>query len=1429
MQKLDAPSPKAAAFCIVAIGASAGGLDACRKMIGALPAKTGMAFVLVQHLDPHHESMMVDLLASQTTLTVLEAVDGAQIEIEHLYVIPPGSYIAIENGSLRVTPPNKRHGARLPFDHLLGLMKPLGRRAIAIVLSGTGTDGTIGLEGVKAAGGFAIAQDPAEAAYGGMPRSAIESGLVDRIVGAAHVAVELDAYKNRLKDAPKKTDSQPASGEADWLNDIIALLKAKTAHDFTLYKRGTLKRRIERRMAMSGVKSLSPEGYLDLLTRDDSERDQLAKDLLINVTSFFRDPKTFEAVSKTVIPDIVRRQESDRPVRIWIAGCSTGEEAYSLAILFQEYILETKLNTKIQMFASDVDTDAIITARDGLYPSSIAADVSAARLTRFFNEEDGYYRVSPNLRASVVFTAQDVLADPPFSRIDFISCRNLLIYLSVEAQAKVIALFHFALLPNGVLLLGSSETIGNMDGRFEVISKPQRLYRRIGHGRSGEFGFSMKVNREAKLPVRPQTGPLPSRHAAYADICERFVIDNYGPAAVLITRQFECLYFQGPTDRYLKVPPGLPMLDLFSLVREGVRTKLRSALHQVCEAKARVVLRGGRMRRDGKDISFSIAAQPVESEGEQLLLVAFVEDDQSRSVSPSRMTAVDLSRSSELEQELAATKIELQAAIDNLEMSSADQKAVNEEALSVNEEYQSTNEELMTSKEELQSLNEELTALNGQLQETLERQRTTSNDLQNVLYSTEVATLFLDVDLKIRFFTPATKLLFNVIPGDIGRPLADLSSLAVDESLETDARSVLNALEPIEKEIRARSGAWYMRRILPYRIEGKGIEGVVITFSDITHQKSAADALREARTEAEAANAAKSRFLAAASHDLRQPLQTLVLLQELLGKVVESDKAKKLVARVEQTVSGMSGMLNALLDINKIEAGTVQADLSSFRIDAVLDRLKSELGFQAEAQRIALHVVPCGLSVRSDPMLLEQMIRNLLANALKYTKTGRVLLGCRRRKGIVRIEVWDTGVGIPDEELQTIFEEYHQLDNAARNRSLGLGLGLSIVRRLGSLLDHPVNVRSTLGKGSVFSIEVRQSLEQMFGIQAVVHGVIPDARTVLIVEDDTDVRSVLEIGLDIEGFRVAGACDGVSALGLIDGGKLEPDIIVSDFNLPHDMDGLKVIATLRARLRRSVPAIILTGDISTETLRAIAQQNCLHLNKPTSLSQLTLAIRRLLKNDVHQIPSVHHSGDGPPIVYVVDDDDEVRGAIRSMLEDDGQTVEDFADSEAFLAAFRPGLEACLLIDANLPGMSGMDLLRHLKTAGHHLPSIMITGFSDVPMAVQAMKSGATDFIEKPIRGGELLAGIARALEQSKDVGKLVAWRKDAAVHVAGLTVRQHQIMDLVLAGHPSKNIAADLGISQRTVENHRASIMKRTGSRSLPALARLALAADWKV
>jgi two-component system CheB/CheR fusion protein len=910
------------------------------------------------------------------------------------------------------------------------------------------------------------------------------------------------------------------------------------------------------------------------------------------------------------------------------------------------------------------------------------------------------------------------------------------------------------------------------------------------------------------------------------------IMDNYAPAAVLINRQFECLYFLGPTDNYLRMPPGPLVNDLLAMAREGVRTKLRSAIQQACHDNERIVVSGVKMTRNGETISFRISVHPILNEGRELLLICFADEPKQERKAGRRAEPGDISRVAELEQDLEATRMELQGAIRSLEISNEEQKAINEEALSVNEEFQSTNEELLTSKEELQSLNEELTALNGQLQETLTRQRTTANDLQNVLYSTDVATVFLDPGLNIRFFTPATKSLFSVIPGDVGRPLADLNALAVDSALLGDAKTVLKTLAPIEREIEARSGAWYVRRILPYRTQDNGVEGVVITFTDITERKQAARALEEAKQEADQANMAKSRFLGAASHDLRQPLQTLALLQGLLARIVEGEKAHKLVARFDEALGAMTNMLNTLLDINQIEAGTIHAEMVDFAIGDKLRRLKDEFTYHAQAQKLVLRVVGCSLSIRSDRRLLDQMIRNLLSNALKYTKHGKVLLGCRRHGEFLSIEVWDTGIGIADGEIQAIFEEYHQIDNPARRRSLGLGLGLSIVQRLGVLLGHRVHVRSHPGRGSVFTIDVPLSKTGPAAkVEALPHFAIADeihrSGVILIVEDDPEISELLEMLLKVEGHHPVVAADGIEALDLLEHGMLRPDLILADYNLPGGMDGLQVAAKMREKLHREIPVIVLTGDISTTTLRTIAQSKCVQINKPVKPDELALVVQGLLPiRHEHAAQPADGAGDlAAPLIFVVDDDAQVREGMRNVLEEDGLTVVDYASCEDFLAAYRPGREACLLVDASLPGMKGLELLQRLKDAGHGLPAIMITGNSDVPMAVAAMKAGAFDFIEKPIGRGELLTSVERALDQSRDTTKLSAWRETAADHVAGLTSRQRQIMDLVLAGHPSKNIAADLGISQRTVENHRASIMKKTGSKSLPALARLALAA----
>ena len=1292
------------------------------------------------------------------------------------------------------------------------------------------------MRAVKESGGLIIAQDISEADYDGMPRSAIATGAVDLVLRTAKIAEALVARERGRVFVPERKKSSAQRSVEDLLPDVIALLRTKTVHDFGLYKHGTLERRVERRMALAGVKTAA--GYLDLLLRDANERDQLSRDLLINVTGFFRDPAVFEFLGRSVIPDLVRDHPLDRPLRIWVAGCSSGEETYSLAMLFREQIDASKRDVKLQIFASDVDPDAVATAREGLYPNSI--DVSPERLARFFSKEDHNYRISAELRSNVVFTVHDVLADPPFARLDFVSCRNLLIYLLPEAQAKVISIIHFALREGGLLLVGDAETVGVADGRFAVISKPQRIYRRLGGARPGEFGLSSSVSDGSRLRARP--GPAaaaPSRQIELAELCRQMVLEAYGPAAVLINRRLECLYFQGPVDRYLKVMSGRPVNDIIAMAREGVRTKLRSAVQRALHENARIVMPGGRTKGGAGFSSFSVVVIPAPRGREDLLLVCFVEEPEPQVGRSGSAAPADVPRVVELERELEAAKTELQSAVRNLEISSEEQMAINEEALSVNEEYQSTNEELLASKEELQSLNEELNALNSQLQETLERQRTTADDLQNVLYSTKVATIFLDTRFNIRFFTPATRALFNIIPSDLGRPLTDLKSLAADDALLDDAETVFRSQTPLEREIQGQSGHWFVRRVMPYRASDEKTEGVVITYEDVTERRRTAGALTAAKRQAELASVAKSRFLAAASHDLRQPLQTLALLQGLLAKKVVGEKAQKLVGGIDEALGAMTGMLNTLLDINQIEVGAVKPEIADVPVNELFDRLREELRYHAQAAGLALRTVPCALSVRSDRRLLEQMIRNLISNALKYTHRGRVLLGCRRHQGKLRIEVWDTGIGIPASELKAIFDEYHQVDNAARQRSQGLGLGLSIVKSLGELLGHPIGVRSLQGKGSVFSIEVPLQPSGHSSAADRHPHVSDDApsqpapRTgaILIIEDDPEVREHLELFLNEEGYAISTAVDGPAALEAVARGVMRPDLVLADYNLPNGLNGVQISEKLSQVLNGRIPFIILTGDISTETLRNIALHDCVHLNKPVKLGELTRTIEKLLaKTSDPHVALPRHAAAALSVsdsarIIVVDDDDLVREAIRAVLEDDGRVVETYSSCEAFLESFHPNKSACLLIDAYLPGMSGLELLERLRNDGHSLPAIMVTGNADVSMAVQAMKAGALDFIEKPIGREELIAGIERALELSRDSGKLLELRESASAHLAGLTIRQREVMERVLAGQPSKNIAADLGISQRTVENHRAGIMKRTGSKSLPALARLALLA----
>ncbi|MCC5973013.1 MAG: response regulator [Rubellimicrobium sp.] len=1428
---------------VIGIGASAGGLDACRALLRDMPATIPAALVLILHLDPTHDSMMVDLLAGHTRLRIVQAVDGMTLEPGVLHVIPPGMFLTVAQRVLHLSEPDEGRAVRLPFDAFLrSLAKDGPAPGGCIILSGTGTDGSLGLRDIDAAGGLVIAQDPSEAGHGGMPESAIATGLVSQILPAAGMVPALEAFLGHA-GADTRPDNGPAhlgpahlgptqsgpvapdSAEqaARAYDALLAYVGEHATQDLSLYKRGTLERRIARRMALLGLAPQEAARYQDILRDDTEERDRLSADLLIHVTSFFRDPAVFEHLASTAIPGLLAERPAERPLRIWVAGCSTGEEAYSIGMICLEAMEAAGCDARLQILASDVDPEAIATARAGFYSRDVEAVISPERLARFFTREDGGWRVSTMLRDLVVFTVADLLSDPPFSRIDLVSCRNVLIYLGPEAQKRVVARCCFALRPGGLLLLGAAEMPGQQDRCFAPEDKEARIWRRVGETHPGDLQFSTGKREETALT----DGDGALRRTGLAELCRRIVLDLYAPAAVLINMRLECLYFLGPTEKYLTITQGHPDAGILGMLPKALRSRFRAAALSCSPGAPAVTIPGGRIHGD---TGYDIALHAVQAGTQPLVLVCFVNTP--RPTAPGPGIAAPERRNGDLEADLEATRNELANALRELEREVEAHGADAAEALSVNEEFQSTNEELLASKEELQSLNEELTALNSQLQETLERHRTTANDLQNVLYSTDVATLFLDLDLNIRFFTPAARGVFHVIPTDVGRPLTDLASVTRDDTLAADARAVLSSFRSSERETAGAGDLWFLRRIQPYRAEGGRVEGVVITYIDITENKRVNAALEAAMAEAERATRAKTRFLAAASHDLRQPLQSMALLHKLMAPHKRSTEAVRLANLLDQTLHSMTLMLDSMLDVNRIESGIVKPAMRPMPIAPLLERLSAAFGPQCELKHLRLRSVPCSLWVHTDPQLLEQMLRNLLSNAVKYTLKGGILLGCRRHGATVSILVCDSGIGVAASETEAIFNAYHQVAKTTTISEGGLGLGLSIVRRLSELMDHPVAVRSIPGKGSTFMInlplvEATADIPRSHQIAPITAPSEPQTGTILLVEDEEPLRALLAEVLARAGHTVICHVDAKDALAWASESTDRPDLLLTDFDLHGGSDGLKLAQDLPDILGAPIPTVILTGDITTGTLKSIGASPHRQVAKPVMPDVLLGLVSDQIGRARSERTGNKRRPDGAyNTAHVVDDDPMIRETTRRLFEAEGWKVTTHASAEDFLASPRDDGPGCVLVDNLLPGMDGIALLSRLRSDAPHLSTVMLTGHGDAATAVAALKAGATDLIEKPASAAELLAAVRHAVAQRDTNQPKSTMQKAAHKRFAKLTPREREVLTRVLAGQPNKIIAADLGINQRTVENHRASVMRKVGVRSLPALVRISLAAD---
>ncbi|TGV81425.1 PAS domain S-box protein [Mesorhizobium sp. M00.F.Ca.ET.149.01.1.1] len=856
--------PIDASFPIIGIGASAGGIGALQKFFPEVPTDSGFAYVVIQHLDAEHESVLASIIQRCTAIDTETAAEGIELQANKIYVIPPGVSVTVQKHRFHIARMATARVRRTPIDDFFtSLAQEQGENAAGVILSGTGSDGTIGLRAIKERGGLTLAQESAE--YDGMMRSAVQSGLVDMVLPAEKMADRLVSYFRHSTRTESERDRHKRD-VADQLSRIAALLRSRTGHDFSGYKDNTILRRIQRRMQVLQIDN--PAAFYDRLREDPQQIDLLFQDLLIGVTSFFRDASAFDALERLVIPKLFEGRKPDETIRVWVPGCATGEEAYSIAMLLKENAPRGAASPNLQIFATDIDERALEVARAGRYPATIASDMTPKRLKEFFSREDGTYRVASELREVCLFSSHNLLRDPPFSKLDLIACRNLLIYMGPELQEKIVPIFHYALRNNGYLFLGSSENVTRHARLFSTIDKPSRLFQKrggISAQRLPEFPLAAAARQAAPhTRLRAATGTL-------QETAERLLIERYSPAYVVINAAGELIHSSGGTGKYLELAAGAPDHNVFAMARRGLRMDLRAALHKAVSTgqtaiqnKISIGTNGGR-----QTISLVVQPLPTESGADPLYMLVFrdiggikpeTEDEPVHTTDD-----VESANVSQLEKELRETRERLQITTEELESSNEELKSSNEELSSINEELQSSNEELETSKEELQSINEELQTVNAELSIRVDELSRANNDMANLLESTQIATVFLDRDLCIKSFTPTARDLFRLVESDVGRPLAHVRPRFPADGLQSDMEQVLHRLGTIERQVGgAESGRRYIMRVLPYRTVDNVIAGVVVTFVDVTQIARAEERI------------------GALSHDLRNRVESLETLLDLV-------------------------------------------------------------------------------------------------------------------------------------------------------------------------------------------------------------------------------------------------------------------------------------------------------------------------------------------------------------------------------------------------------------------------------------------------------------------------------------------------------------------------------------------------------------------
>lgn len=1113
-----------AAIPMVGIGGSAGAIGALRDFFQVMPSDSGMSFVVVMHLHPDHESTLAELLQRETAMRVEQVLGPVKVAANRVYVIPPGMVLEAQNGTLDIAEmseePGQRHTVDLFFRTLAESHGPL---AAAVVLSGMDGDGAVGVRRIKEMGGLTIAQDPSEAEHPSMPNSAIRTGVIDWVLPVAELPARLANYfdiQRRLQLPPEEEPTRSSSSDTVkddeyYLREILTFVRTRSGRDFTYYKRATILRRIARRLRVNGFGDLA--SYLAFLRTTPGESDALMKDLLISVTNFFRDRDAFAALELR-LPQMFRGKGPSDVVRAWVPGCATGEEAYSIAIMLHEQARTIDAPPSIQIFATDLDADVVQFARDGLYPTAISADVSADRIKRYFiRDPQGGLRVRREIRELVLFAHHDLLRDSPFSRLDLVSCRNLLIYLKPGAQTRALDIFHFALMPSGILFLGSSETVNDESGLYTVLDKKYRLYARRSHRRTtlpipvGQSVLSQDVEsawHSGDRPVVPSRafqlfpqGQPSARHkpdevsANWGEIHFQ-LIDRLAPPSVLVNANHDIVHASQKAGEFLQFTGGEPTRSLLRLLLPMLRIEVRAALYRVAQNAGITDTFDVPIDINGEHVTVNIRVSSANEVAQGYFLVVLEKRTASDPLSDNGLSttrsATPDRAAQQLDREIERMKVQLRQTVEQFEVSEEELKASNEELQAMNEEMHAATEELETSREELQSINEELVTVNVELKSKVEELAASNSDVQNLMAATEIATVFLDRDMRITRYTPSALALFNFISGDVGRPFTDLQHRLQYPELAEDAEKVLRTLVPVDREVSAPGGKWYLAQLRPYRTTEDFIGGVVLTFVDITENRKSHEALeagrrqltdamreteeaRDATEIIEAAGKAKDHFLAVLSHELRTPLTPVLMATHAMEMHPDfPESLRKYLAMIQRNLRTEARFIDDLLDVTRITSGKLRVVRQTMDIHpAIQSAIENSMDdITRRSQQVVVALDAEHHTIHGDFDRLQQAFWNLIKNASKFSPVdAEINIGTRSDDTHIFITVRDEGIGISPENQQRIFGAYTQADENVARQYGGLGLGLSITQATVSFHDGTVIAHSEGdGHGSTFIV-----------------------------------------------------------------------------------------------------------------------------------------------------------------------------------------------------------------------------------------------------------------------------------------------------------------------------------------------------------------------